>query len=383
MKIAIVCPDGLSVLLFLKGVIRTLIERQGVEIIVLNDDGEYKKEIEALGTKSIRVAMRRFMNPLADVTYTRTLYRIFKREKVDVVINVSTKPNIYGTIAAKLSRSPRILCSVWGRGAAFVDGGGVKQRLLRTTLSTLYWVAFKLCDKVWFTNMNDYEYFRSRRSVSPHKAILTKNYVDTVEYAPSPLSPERLQTLREEFQLTDRHNVVVMVGRMIWAKGVREFVEASQLLQAKRPFVKFILVGPEEEGSADAVPASYLRESGRGNNFQWVGFRNDVKDLYRLADVAVLPSYYREGGFPRALTEPMSMGKPIIASDSVDCRSPVEEGKNGYLVPIKDSHALASCIEELMLDQGKREAFGRYSRIKAQKELDENVVVPQVIEAFL
>jgi N,N'-diacetylbacillosaminyl-diphospho-undecaprenol alpha-1,3-N-acetylgalactosaminyltransferase len=383
MKIAIVCPDGLSVLLFLKGVIRTLKERDGVEVVVVNDDGEYKEEIEALGTKSIRVEMCRFMSPLKDVIYTAKLYRIFKQENIDVVINVSTKPNIYGTIAAKLSRSKKILCSVWGRGAAFVDDTSVQQQLLKMSLSALYWVAFKLSDKVWFTNMNDYEYFRSRHTVSPQKVILTKNYVNIEEYSPSVLPLERLEELRTELHLTDQHQVVVMVGRMIWAKGVREFVEASRLLEEKLPFVKFILVGPEEDGSADAVPVSYLREHERSNNFQWVGFRNDVKDLYRLADLAVLPSYYREGGFPRALTEPMSMGKPIIASDSVDCRSPVEDGKNGYLVPIKNAHALASRIEELMLDEEKRAAFGRYSRSKAKKELDENVVVPQVIEAFL
>lgn len=169
---------------------------------------------------------------------------------------------------------------------------------------------------------------------------------------------------------------------MIWAKGVGEFAEAAEILRDRLPFVKFILVGPEETTSPDAVPEMYLKDAERKANFMWIGFRNDVKDLYALSDVAVLPSYYREGGYPRALTEPMAMGKPVIAADSIDCRAPVENGRNGFLVPIKDSKALAAAIETLMVDEKKREEFGRYSRIKAVTEYDEKVIVRQVVEAF-
>ena len=142
-------------------------------------------------------------------------------------------------------------------------------------------------------------------------------------------------------------------------------------------------MGPEEKTSPNAVPTSYLEESVKSDNFQWVGFRNDVKDLYALSDLAVLPSYYREGGYPRALTEPMAMGKPVIAADSIDCRAPVEDGKNGYLVPIKDSQALADAIEMLMRDDEKRKQFGHYSRLKAEREYDEKVIVQQMINEFM
>jgi N,N'-diacetylbacillosaminyl-diphospho-undecaprenol alpha-1,3-N-acetylgalactosaminyltransferase len=174
-----------------------------------------------------------------------------------------------------------------------------------------------------------------------------------------------------------------MVARMIWAKGIKEFVEASKILKDRMPHVKFVLVGPKEEGIDDAVPESYLTESERSENFIWTGFRNDVKDLYAISDLAVLPSYYREGGYPRALTEPMAMGKPVITTDNVDCRSTVEHGRNGYLVPIKNAKALADAIEILMNDDKKRERFGQYSRLKAVKEYDEKIIVQQVIKKFL
>ena len=383
MKIAVVCPDGVSVLLFLKGMIKELKKIPGARITVLSSDGIYKKEIEELGVRSASIAMYRFMNPLKDIKYLLELHRIFKREQFDAVINVSTKPNIYGTIAAKLSNVDKVLCSVWGRGSVFVERDSLRQILVKLSLLSSYWLAFRLSSKVWFTNKNDFDYFSSRHIVKSQKAFLTKNYVSTEEYFPYVLTEPELSYFRKEFGLNDSDKVVIMVGRMIWAKGVKEFVEASKILKDKLPMVKFILVGPEEKGSWDAVPSSYLKESERSGNFYWVGFRSDVKDLYALADLAVLPSYYKEGGFPRALTEPMAMGKPLIAANTVDCRSPVEEGKNGYLVPIKNSKALAEAIEKLIKDDEKMKAFGQYSRLKAEKELEETLIVRQVLNEFL
>jgi N,N'-diacetylbacillosaminyl-diphospho-undecaprenol alpha-1,3-N-acetylgalactosaminyltransferase len=153
-------------------------------------------------------------------------------------------------------------------------------------------------------------------------------------------------------------------------------------LHSELPEVKFILVGPLDEGSPDSIPKSYLIENNKHNNFMWIGFRREVKELYAIADLAVLPSYYREGGFPRALTEPMAMGKPVITTNSVHCRGTVEEGKNGYLVPVKDSKALADAIAILINDDNKRKEFGRYSRLKAENEFNEKVIVPKVVKEF-
>ncbi len=123
--------------------------------------------------------------------------------------------------------------------------------------------------------------------------------------------------------------------------------------------------------------------SEKNGNFSWLGFRNDVKELYAISDIAVFPSFYREGGFPRGLTEPMAMGKPIITTDSVHCRGAVENGKNGYLVPIKDPQALANAIETLIRDDKKREEFGKYSRVKAKRDFNEKNIVSNVIKEFI
>jgi N,N'-diacetylbacillosaminyl-diphospho-undecaprenol alpha-1,3-N-acetylgalactosaminyltransferase len=193
------------------------------------------------------------------------------------------------------------------------------------------------------------------------------------------VSSEQLEALKKEFGLSSEHKIVVMVARMAWTKGVKEFIEASQSVTQRIPEAKFFLVGPTETGSPENVPEAYLKEQETTGSFQWLGFRRDVKALYALADLAVLPSYYREGGYPRGITEAMSMGKPVVTTDSIHCCDTVEEGKNGYLVPVKDSKKLADAITSILIDKKKCKAFGEYSRRKAVKEFDENTIVSEVI----
>ena len=386
MKIALIVPLDFTAVLCCKAMMNILKEYENSEVCVISEvvpEGGYVKTIESWGFEHIHVDMDRHVNPLRDLKYTFTLYKILKAKKIDIVINACTKPNIYGPVAAKLAGVEKILSSVWGRGTAFLDDAGFKWKVLKFILEKLYYVSFRLSDKVWFTNNNDYDYFIGRKTVQKSKTILTKNYVDIDEFSPTVLPEEKLNSFRKEFGFKCDDKIVILVGRMIWSKGIGEFVEASKILQDKLPDVKFILVGAEEKTSPDAVPTSYLEDSNKMSNFHWVGFRTDVHDLYAFSELAVLPSYYREGGYPRALTEPMAMGKPVIAADSIDCRLPVEEGKNGYLVPIKDSQALADAIERIMIDDKKRNMFGSYSRTKVESEYDEKVIVRQVINDFI
>ena len=388
-NVAVVCPNDYSTVNFCKGMLHEFKKSPGVRnVFVISDvygentNGHYARILESWGVKHIPLHIDRFMNPFADLLYLYRLYAIFSREDISVVVNISTKPNIYGTIAARLAGANRVLCSVWGMGRVFAERGGLASRALKFSLLGLYRLAFSLSTKVWFTNRNDFAYFVDRGIVKKEKTLLTKNYVSTDDYRPATLTGEGNSRLRRELGLRDEDKVVVMVGRMIWTKGVREFIDAAKLLKNELPGVKFILVGPEEKGSPDSIPGAYLEENRTSENFRWVGFWKDVKDIYVLSDLAVLPSYYKEGGYPRALTEPMSMAKPVIAADTVDCRSPVENGRNGYVVPAKDSGALARAISILMKDDAKRAEFGAYSRSKAVAEYDEKVIVRRVVGEF-
>lgn len=380
MKIALVCPDGLSILLFCKGIIGELKRINGAEVFIISADGVYKKDIENLGVKSISVEIYRFFNPLRDFGYLLSLYRVFRNERFDIIINFSTKPNIFGSIAAKLSRTNKIVSHVVGLGTAFLPAVSLQSKILQYIVLQFYRIACKMSDSVWFTNKNDVEFFISKGIIAPEKVVLTKNYLDIDYYSLKFISKDEIEGLKKELRISDQNRVVVMIARMIWSKGIKEFAEAAEILKDSHPHLKFFLVAPLEDGSANAVPESYIKEKEKTSNLMWLGFRSDVRNFYAISDVAVLPSYYKEGGYPRALLEPMAMGKALVTTDSGDCRGTVEHGENGYLIPVRDSRALAVAIASIIDDDAKRARFGKYSRQKAEKEFDETKIVAHALK---
>lgn len=379
MKIAIVIPNSLSALLFCKGIINNMKSVDGYDIHIICQEDIHADKLRELGVNIINLDMYRFISPIRDTLYLVKLYKIIKREGFDVFLNFSTKPNIYGPIAAKMANVKTIISHIVGLGATFLPNNGIKSILLQNILLRLYHLSCKLCDKVWFTNPNDLNLFISWDIINKKKVVLTKNYLDVDYYSSTTVDSTSIFGLKKELDIRDKDRVVIMVARMIWSKGIKEFAEASEILKDKHPHIKFLLVAPLEPNALDSVPESYIRQIEQKSNLKWLGFRSDVKSLYALSDLAVLPSYYKEGGYPRALTEPMAMGKPIITTESEDCRGTVEEGKNGYLVPVKDSKALAAAISLLIEDNDKLIQFGQYSRLKAERDFDENKIVPQAL----
>lgn len=378
-KVAIVIPDGLSAVLFCGGMIRAIDADRGSEVLVICDVGEAGAELEGLGARPVAIEMHRFLNPIADFGYIVRLFLLLRHEKCDAVINFSTKPIIYGGLAGWLCRVPLVVGHVVGRGSAFLETRSIRRRLLRSIVGLLYRVAAHCSDRLWFTNKNDLAYFSELGVVDDRKALLTRNYLDVGAYRPSGVSTTKLDALRGELGIDAKDRVVLMIGRLNWAKGVREFADAAQILRDGYPDAWFLLLAPPEEGSAGAIPTNYVRGREKDGRFRWLGFRRDVRTLIALCDIAVLPSYYREGGYPRGLLEPMAMGKPIIAADTVDCRGPVIPERNGILVPPRDAAALADAIGRLLRDGDLRRAFGQEGRRLAEELFDEGVIVPQAL----
>jgi N,N'-diacetylbacillosaminyl-diphospho-undecaprenol alpha-1,3-N-acetylgalactosaminyltransferase len=379
MKIALICPDGLSVTLFCKGIIKSLNSIPNADVHVICDVGSYRQDIESLGAVPVSVGIYRFLHIIKDLKYLRCLWSQFRNQKYDVVFNFSTKPNIYGTIAAKLAGVPTILSHVVGRGSAFEERSDFKGRFLRWMVTLLYKLIGSWNQYIWFTNTNDLRYFLDQQLIQETKTVLSRNYLDVHEYSIGEISKERLDTAATLCKLTSKENVVVMVARMIWAKGIREFTDAAIKMQNSHPNLKFVLIAPLEEGSYGAVPEEHVLEVERRANFIWLGFQKDVKALYAISDIAVLPSYYKEGGYPRALLEPMAMGKPLITTDTDGCRGAVEDGINGYLIPAQNADALAEKIAKIIDDTVLRETMGRCSYEKALREFDEKQIVPDAL----
>jgi len=335
------------------------------------------------GVRHKYVKAYRFISPFQDLKYLFSLYGMLHNEHFDMVINIATKPNVYGSIAARWANVNKIVCCGWGLGLAFEETKNFKSVVLKCFASALYRYAFKVSHKVWFTNKHDRDYFITRKMIDRDKAILTPGFVNIDQYSPSSVPNNISMKLRHELGYADSDKIVLMVARMSWAKGVEQFCQASDRLRSDYPHVKFLLVGQEDTGSSDSVPVSYINGYEKHENFAWLGYRIDIKELYSISYLAVFPSYYREGGWPRGLTEPMAMGKPVITTDSDHCSGAVDDGVNGLLVPIKNSVSLAEAIEKIVNDEKLASAFGLKSREKAVKELNEELIMNQLINAIV
>lgn len=379
MRVALTCPDSLSVLLFCQGIIEAIQDGGRSHVVVITDVGESREALEALGVTCIDRPVSRFTDPAGDIGYIADLVRLFRQHRCDAVLNFSTKQNIYGAIAGSIAGLKPIVAHVVGLGTTFVPDPSFKAAAMRRVLRGLYRIACRLSDKVWFTNPNDRQFFIETGLVAESRTILTRNYLDTSFWAIENEAPGDLAALRVGLGYSPDDIVVLMVARLNRAKGVFDFAEAAMLLRERCPGCRFLLVAPAEPPGAQTVSVEEVRAFEALGNFRWMGFQRDVRRLYAMCDMAVLPTYYKEGGYPRSLLEPMSLGKPLITTTSEDCRKTVDEGRNGFLVPPQDPTALADAIEQLAADPELRAQFGRWSRKKAVEEFEERAIVGEAL----
>lgn len=380
MKVALILNDDFSMWHFKGGLIKELVSR-GIEVCVIVPPGPYHSKLEAMGARCIPIAMNRFITPLQDVKLIYQLYRVFKAEKFDLVHNMTIKPNIFGTIAAKLAGIERIVCLVSGLGFLFSkDLNSPKIQLLRPFVTLLYKLALSISQKTSFQNKDDLDYFIEKRIIQPEKGVVIMSEgVNLNNFSISNVNSATVEKLRKEFNIPTNFKCVLMVSaRLVWSKGVREFIEASEILKVDYPDWVFLMISPQDPGSPDTVPKEYI-DSHKADNLIVIDyFRQDIRDIIALADIMVLVSYYREG-VPTVLIEGLSMSKPIIASNSVGCKETVEDGKNGFLVPVKDAKKLAEKLKILMDDETKRGLFKEASREIAKKYFDEEIVVSRLL----
>jgi N,N'-diacetylbacillosaminyl-diphospho-undecaprenol alpha-1,3-N-acetylgalactosaminyltransferase len=385
-NVAIVVPLDFTAYLCNKYMVLYLLQSKKVRnVYVIGEKTphtNYEEVIQSWGATFIPLRTFRHVSLLKDVKYTFGLKRIFNKFSIDVVINVTTKPNVYGPVAASLQGISTVFTGVWGRGTAFTEDKNIKRAIIRFFLKKLLWNGFRLSKLTWVTNTLDYKYLIDKNIVNRERAFLTKNYVDCTLFSRSSLDIDKIKSFKKELNIRSNEYVVILVGRMIWPKGVGEFGKASEILRESNPNIRFILVGAEEHSSPDKVPTETLEKWNLNHNFDWVGYQEDILSLYGLSDLAVLPSYYKEGGYPRALTEPMALELPVISSDSLDCRKPVKHGYNGYRVKSKNAEELALRIKELAENPILSSQFGENSRKRVVKEYSEEVIMKKVIDKF-
>jgi N,N'-diacetylbacillosaminyl-diphospho-undecaprenol alpha-1,3-N-acetylgalactosaminyltransferase len=383
-KIALIANTDFGLYNFRLGIIRALIAG-GCRVSIICPDGIYAMKLRKEGVEHHRLQIdRKGTHPINEMRTLWQLYRVLRKGRFDLAHTFTIKPNIYGSIAARAAGTPVVINTVTGLGYAFIEAGGAKRRLLKILVTNLYRLAFSFSSRVIFQNEDDFELFQRYKIVDIRKGMVMGggSGVDTEKFSGAGINPDKVRALYRELGILDGQQRVrvTLISRLLWDKGIAEFVEAARVLKPRYPSALFLLVGPIDTGNPAAVPGQYAEQAEKEGLIKYLGPRTDIAEILYISDIVTLPSY-REG-VPRTLLEAMSMEKPIVTTDTAGCREVVEEGKNGLLVPLKDPAALASAIGKLLENEELRIRMGGYGREKVLREFDEKIVVRQTLELY-
>ncbi|MDB2683570.1 glycosyltransferase [Alphaproteobacteria bacterium] len=376
MKIAFLCPDALSTKIFSQSFSEFFSKQKDVDFYTLSpvsshEDYDYLNKVNST---HIPIKLTRFLNIFSDIFFMFNLYSITKKHNFDYVFTFTTKPNLLGPLPAYFAGASVFIC-VRGLGRLFNNPNSFAARFLKIG----YYISSYFANKVWVTNDLDYNHLKNSK-IPVKKFIKTKNAINLNEFKQSNVSLDSISLFRNTYGIQEDDFVVLLVGRLIWSKGIREFVEASSILSAKHPDIKFLLVAPQEKGSPDSVPLNYISDwNNCSQNNIWIDGLSNIKLAYVVSSLSVLPSYYSEGGYPRALLEAMSFGLPIIGGDTELCRGPVYEGVNGYLTPVKDSIALANKVQLIYENSKLYSNLSKGSLKIIKTDFDDNNVVRHIV----
>ena len=363
-KVMITLNSAWNLINFRSGLIRALVG-QGYEVIAVAPFDEYASQLKMLGCRFIPLPMDNMgKNPGRDLLLLARFFKLMRSERPDVFLGYTVKPNIYGSLAAHSLGIP-VINNVAGLGNVFLEGGWLK-RLVRG----LYRISLSRSSKVFFQNDEDRQLFVSSGLLSGLIAdLLPGSGIDLVKFQPSSL-PSGAEVR------------FLLIARMLWDKGVGEYVEAASLLKRRGVPAELCMLGFLDVKNPAAISHKQMDKWLSEGSIRYLGVSSNVRDEIAQADCVVLPSFYREGT-PRALLEAAAMARPIVTTDSVGCRDVVDDGVNGYLCKPRDAFDLADKMERIVrMSPNAREIMGLHGRVKVEQEFDEQIVIKKYLVAI-
>lgn len=349
---------------FRMGLIEGL-QREGFRVVALAPEDAYSPLLATQGVEFVPLSIdNQGISPINDLVLMARYRSALARIGPDVFLGYTIKPNIYGSLAAR-SLGIKVINNVSGLGTAFI-----RQGLLTRIVTRLYRFALAGSATVFFQNRDDRDLFVGQAIVRAGQArLLPGSGIDLVRFAPVP-RPAHNDEIRFLF-----------VGRLLWDKGVREYVEAARQVRKLRPQARFRMLGLVDAPNRTAVSRSELQSWVDEGVIEHFPACDDVRPYIADADCIVLPSY-REG-LPRTLLEGAAMAKPLIASDVPGCRDVVEPGVNGLLCAVRDPEALAEAMIR-MVDLGAvaRAEMGQRGRAKVEAGFGQDIIVARYLDAI-
>lgn len=340
----------------------------GWDVTVVTADTGRLKEIEASRLKVVNLPMSRSgKNILQELRAFFFLYKLYLREKPDVVHHVGIKTILWGTLAAKLASVLGVINAISGLGGFFAkENDSIMAKLLPSVLRFAHHRGNLL---VIFQNKEDKELYIKNGFINESQARFIKGSgIDLNEFCYTPESSEG-------------KIIVLMTCRIIREKGIFELAKAAEILRPEyENKAEFWIVGGLDD-HPDAITKEEMDDVCDGKYIKWFGRREDIKELLQHCHIFAFPSYYMEG-LPKSLIEACAIGRPIVTTDNVGCRDVVTDGENGFLVPVKDVNALAEKLKILIDNPVLRSKMGLAAREKAEKEFSVDDVIKKHLAIY-
>lgn len=342
--------------------------RNGYDVTVATRVQSHGQQIRDEGFRLIPLKLIRKTNsPLNELAAIQELRRVYREEEPDLVHHFAIKPVLYGSIAALGHKDMRVINALTGLGY-LVASTSSKAQFLRL----LVWNALRLFlrrpnQQVVVENLNDKELLAAKVRLPPEKIKIIRGSgvdIDLFQRLPEPGDP-----------------VVLLASRMLWIKGIRDFVDAAVLLRAKGCRARFALAGDTDSHNPSCVSRNELLEWHDSGVVEWWGQQDDMVQAFRQASIVCLPSHGGEG-IPQVLLEAAACGRPIVTTDVPGCRDVVSDGVNGKVVQPRNSCALAAAIEELLNNPAGRKAMGSRSREIATSQFAQDEVLREILDLY-
>jgi len=343
----------------------------GHDVLLISPPGEYGARFRDLGLRwePLPAMDRRSLNPLRELRALAELFALFRREQPELVHNFTIKCAVYGSIAAMLTGVPARINAVAGLGYVFASNER-RARLLRPVVRALMRFALRgRRARLILQNHDDARMFLDHGLIEDARVrVIAGSGVDCNRFVP------RTRTRNDPPR-------VLLAARLLWEKGVKEYVQASRTLRAQGRRIRFLLAGASDPGNPAAVPEAAVRSWVDEGIVEWIGHVDDMPALFASSDVFVLPSYYREG-LPKSLIEAAACATPLITTDMPGCRDVVIDGVDGLIVPPRDADALGTAIARLLDAPELARKLGLAARAKTLAAFDERIVIRRTLETY-
>lgn len=341
----------------------------GYDVTIVSENTGVSDRIREAGLKTADLPINKAGTNIKDEIKTFLfLYKLFRREKPDIVHLVGLKTMLWGSLACRLAGVKAMVSAVCGLGVLF-DEEHAHSFMTRSILNVLRVTHNKKHLAVIFQNNDDKAIFLNAKIMKEEQCAFTNGSginLQNYDYTPEP---------------TDGLIKIIFTARMVEDKGTMILIDAAKKLEAEyKGKVQFLLCGGLDT-NPNGITKKMLESKCDGKYIQWLGHRKDVLELLKQSHIMAFPSWYREG-LPKSVIEAEAIGRPVVTTDSVGCRDTVIDGKNGFMIPIKDSDALAAALKKLIDNPKLRQDMGRNAREFAVSKFDIKEVVKVHMDVY-